>query len=398
MNVRISGADIKGTLKAIPSKSYAHRISICNFLSGGEPTAECDGFSSKDITVTEECLKALKRGEKVLDCGESGSTLRFLLPLTAVLGGEYVFLGHGRLLSRPNEELFSVFSKHGVMARNHGDKITLSGKLTAGEYRIRGDISSQYISGLLMALPVLDGDSQIVLTTPLVSAPYVLITLEVLKSFGVNIIPTDNGYKIRGNQKYSGDILPEGDWSNMAAFLTLGAVAGSVKVTGLNVNSVQGDRAILEILKKAGARLSIDGDSVTVEKAKLRAFTFDAENCPDLVPVTAALAAFADGDTIINNIERLKIKESDRVESTIATLKAFGISAESDGHSLIVHGNSPTAGKADSFNDHRVVMAAAVLGAGVLGDSIITDVRAVDKSYPTFFEDYIKVGGVKSDV
>lgn len=398
MNVRISGADIKGTLKAIPSKSYAHRISICNFLSGGEPTAECDGFSSKDITVTEECLKALKRGEKVLDCGESGSTLRFLLPLTAVLGGEYVFLGHGRLLSRPNEELFSVFSKHGVMARNHGDKITLSGKLTAGEYRIRGDISSQYISGLLMALPVLDGDSQIVLTTPLVSAPYVLITLEVLKSFGVNIIPTDNGYKIRGNQKYSGDILPEGDWSNMAAFLTLGAVAGSVKVTGLNVNSVQGDRAILEILKKAGARLSIDGDSVTVEKAKLRAFTFDAENCPDLVPVTAALAAFADGDTIINNIERLKIKESDRVESTIATLKAFGISAESDGHSFIVHGNSPTAGKADSFNDHRVVMAAAVLGAGVLGDSIITDVRAVDKSYPTFFEDYIKVGGVKSDV
>ena len=398
MNVKVSGAKIDGTLDAIPSKSYAHRISICNFLAGNLPTAGCVNFTSKDIAVTEECLRTLKNGGKKLDCGESGSTLRFMLPLAAVLGGEYEFIGHGRLLARPNQELFSVFSERGVRAENLGDKITLSGKLSAGEYRIRGDISSQYISGLLMALPTIDGDSEIILTTPLVSAPYVLITLEVLKSFGVEIEEKENGYKIKGNQKYSGNIAPEGDWSNMAAFLVLGAIAGKVSVKGLNLNSVQGDKAIMDILKSAGANIEIKGDLITVSKGALKGFTFDAKDCPDLVPVAAALAAFADGETIVKNIERLKIKESDRVESTIATLKAFGISAESDGHSLFVHGGAVKAGVADSFNDHRVVMAAAILGAGVTGESVITDARAIDKSYPTFFEDYIKVGGVQSAV
>ena len=154
----------------------------------------------------------------------------------------------------------------------------------------------------------------------------------------------------------------------------------------------------MDILKSAGANIEIKGDLITVSKGALKGFTFDAKDCPDLVPVAAALAAFADGETIVKNIERLKIKESDRVESTIATLKAFGISAESDGHSLFVHGGAVKAGVADSFNDHRVVMAAAILGAGVTGESVITDARAIDKSYPTFFEDYIKVGGVQSAV
>ncbi len=398
MNVKVSGARIDGTIDAIPSKSYAHRISICKFFAGNLPTAGCVNFTSKDIAVTEECLRTLKNGGKKLDCGESGSTLRFMLPLAAVLGGEYEFIGHGRLLSRPNQELFSVFSEHGVSAKNLGDKITLSGKLSAGEYRIRGDISSQYISGLMMALPTLDGDSEIILTTPLVSAPYVLITLEVLKSFGVEIEQKEKGYKIKGNQKYSGNIAPEGDWSNMAAFLVLGAVAGKVTVKGLNLDSVQGDRAIMDILKRAGAKIDIGNGFITASKAPLKAFTLDAKDCPDIVPVAAALAAFADGRTIVNNVERLKIKESDRVESTIATLKAFGISAESDGHSLFVYGGTVKTGVADSFNDHRVVMMAAVLATGITGESIITDAGAIDKSYPTFFEDYMKVGGVQSAI
>lgn len=398
MNVKVSGARIDGTIDAIPSKSYAHRISICKFFAGNLPTAGCVNFTSKDIAVTEECLRTLKNGGKKLDCGESGSTLRFMLPLAAVLGGEYEFIGHGRLLSRPNQELFSVFSEHGVSAKNLGDKITLSGKLSAGEYRIRGDISSQYISGLMMALPTLDGDSEIILTTPLVSAPYVLITLEVLKSFGVEIEQKEKGYKIKGNQKYSGNIAPEGDWSNMAAFLVLGAVAGKVTVKGLNLDSVQGDRAIMDILKRAGAKIDIGNGFITASKAPLKAFTLDAKDCPDIVPVAAALAAFADGRTVVNNVERLKIKESDRVESTIATLKAFGISAESDGHSLFVYGGTVKTGVADSFNDHRVVMMAAVLATGITGESIITDAGAIDKSYPTFFEDYMKVGGVQSAI
>lgn len=398
MNVKVSGTSVCGAIDAIPSKSYAHRISICNFLAGKEPKAQLGSFTSKDIAVTESCLNTLRNGGQVLDCGESGSTLRFMLPLASAIGGKKEFIGHGRLLSRPNDELFSVLSAHGVKVQALADKIVASGKLTAGEYHIRGDISSQYISGLLMALPALDGDSEIVLTTPLASAPYVDITLEVLKSFGVTVEVNANKYIIKGNQKYSGQILPEGDWSNASAFLVLGAVAGTVTVNGLNLNSVQGDRAILNILKLAGACVTACSDSVTVKKSALKPFSFNAENCPDLVPITAVLGAFADGDTVIYGVERLKIKESDRIESTIATLNAFGIMAESDGHSITVHGGKVNAGKINSFNDHRIVMAGAVLGAGAKGDSVIVDAQAVDKSYPTFFEDYIKVGGVKSGV
>lgn len=392
MNVKIKKGKIGGIISAIPSKSYAHRISICNFLSGKEPTARCNGFSSNDIAVTETCLKTLLSGGKTLDAGESGSTLRFLLPLVAALGGEYEFIGHGKLMERPNEELFSVFALHGVSAKK--DKtIKVKGKLSSGEYRIRGDISSQYISGLLMALPILDGDSEIVLTTPLCSAPYVDITLEVLSAFGVKIDKLENGYKVYGNQKYFGVLAPEGDWSNMAFFLVLGALNGKLSVTGMNLNSVQGDKKIIEILKLAGASVTIENGVITVKESNLKPFVFDAEDCPDLVPITAALAACATGKSVINSIERLKIKESDRVESTIALLKAFNIKSESDGHSLTVYGGNPKAGEVDSFNDHRIVMTAAVLASVCDGESKIINAKAVNKSYPSFFNDYNSVGG-----
>jgi len=391
LNVGIKGKEIFGEIDAIPSKSYAHRIAICNFFAGNEPVSHCNGFTSNDILVTENCLKDIKNGKFVLDCGESGSTLRFLIPLTASIGGEFEFIGHGKLMERPNEELFSVLNAHGVKTQKT-DRIKISGKLSAGEYKIRGDISSQYVSGLLMALPSLNGDSKIVLTTPLVSSPYVDITLEVLKSFGVKIEKTDYGFYVYGNAKYNGGILPEGDWSNSAFFLVLGAVCGSVKVKGLNVESMQGDRYITEIIKKSGAKITIQKDGVTVQKSALKGFTFDAENCPDLVPIASVLAGFANGKTVIKNIQRLKIKESDRVQTTIETLKGFGIKAESDGNDLIVYGGTATCGKADGFNDHRIVMSASVLACGVNGESVITGAQAVNKSYPTFFKDFNKVG------
>ena len=392
MKIQLAEAQLKGKINSIPSKSYAHRISICNFLAGKEPTAGCKDFTSKDITVTENCLKTLLSGGKVLDCGESGSTLRFMLPLTSALGGSYEFIGHGKLIDRPNDELFSVMEQHGVKARKT-DRIFTDGKLTSGEYKIRGDISSQYISGLLMALPILEGDSKIILTTPLVSAPYVDITLQVLKSFGVEIEKQESGYFIKGNQKYSGTISPEGDWSNMAFFLVAGAINGEVTVKGLNIYSVQGDKAILDILKKAGADLSISKDEVTVKKSGLNAFSFNAEDCPDLVPIASVLASYANGITIIKNIQRLKIKESDRIYKTIEMLKAFGIKAESDGKELTIYGNKPTNGKINSFNDHRIVMSASVLALGTKGVSEISDYKAVEKSYPTFFLDYNSLGG-----
>ena len=293
---------------------------------------------------------------------------------------------------RPNQELFDVMSEHGVTIQS--DKtIKISGKLTGGEYRIRGDISSQYISGLLMALPSLREDSKIVLTTPLSSAPYVKITLEVLKKFGVNINEYEDGYQIIGNSKYSGWVLPQGDWSNMAFFLVAGAVSGSITVNGLDVLSAQGDKKIIEILKQAGADIFLEKDSITVYQSPLKGFTYDAEDCPDLVPITAVLGAYAKGDTVIKNVERLKIKESDRITSTISMLSGFGIKAEFDGKNLIVHGGKPVCGEADSFNDHRIAMATAVLALGADGTSFLTGAQAVNKSYPNFFEDYQKLGG-----
>ncbi|MBQ8427206.1 MAG: 3-phosphoshikimate 1-carboxyvinyltransferase [Clostridia bacterium] len=397
MTVEVLNAYISGQKNAIPSKSYAHRIAICNFLAGKTPTANIVGFTSNDISVTENCLRNIRNGIYMLDCGESGSTLRFLLPLCSALGGEYTFIGHGKLMERPNDELFAVLESHKISVEKK-ENITLKGKLTNGEFRIRGDISSQYISGLLMALPMLEGDSQIVLTTPLVSAPYVEITLQVLRDFGIKIDKTANGFTVYGNQKFVGRATAEGDWSNEAFFLVLGAINGDITVHGLNADSVQGDKAIIDILKSAGAFVEIKGQSVTVKKSELKGFSFDAESCPDLVPITAVLASFADGKTVIKNIQRLKIKESDRVESTISLLNSFGIKAESDGKNLTVYGGTHTAGVVDSFNDHRIAMAGAVMATATLGKSVINTAQAVNKSYPTFYKDLNSVGGKAYEV
>ncbi len=393
MNIKIQGAKVGGTINAIPSKSFVHRILICDFLAGKEILDHFNGFTSKDILATANCLKAIKRGEKELDCFESGSTLRFLLPLCASIGGEFWFKGQGKLLQRPNDELFSVLREKGVLIEQTNSYIKINGKLQAGEYKIRGDVSSQYVTGLLFALGNLDGDSQIVLTTPLSSKPYVDITLSVLKEYGVSVKATEQGFFVKGGQKYNGNLCPEGDWSNMSAFLVLGAVAGDITVKGLNLESVQGDKAILSVLQSAGANLEIDSDKIRARKSELNGFTFNADACPDLVPVLAVLGAVAQGKTQIYGIERLKIKESDRILSTLSTLNAFGIKAESDGKSITIYGGDVKAGKVNSFNDHRIVMASAILGTLCQEESLIFDANAVEKSYPTFFKDYLSVGG-----
>lgn len=397
MNVRIDACTIKGQINAIPSKSFAHRVCICDFLSNKEIKDSYSNFNSKDISATANCLRAIRRGEKTLDCDESGSTLRFLLPLCASLGEEFLFVGKGRLMQRPNQELFEVLTSNGVSVSQDETGIKIKGKLTCGEYRLRGDVSSQYISGLLMALANLDGDSKIVLTTPLSSKPYVDITIEVLREYGIEIKSLENGYFIKGNQTFNGLGKVEGDWSNMAFFLCLGAISGEITVNGLNLNSVQGDKKILSVLESAGAKAVCDDDKITVKKSALKAFTMNADDCPDLVPICAVLGAYALGTSVIKNVERLRIKESDRITSTIAMLKAFNIKAEFNGKDLIVYGGSVKGGKIDSFNDHRIVMASAVLGAGAIGQSEIIDADAVNKSYPTFFNDYQSVGGIANE-
>ena len=246
-------------------------------------------------------------------------------------------------------------------------------------------------------MPLLDGDSKIILTTPLASSPYIDITLQVLSSYGIKIQTTDYGFLVFGNQKYNGHLLPEGDWSNSAFFLVMGALLGDITVTGLNLDSVQGDRKIIEILKNAGAKVECSGDSVRVVKSDITPFSYDAGSCPDLVPITAVLASMAQGQSVINSVARLKIKESDRIDTTIKTLKSFGISATSDGITLTITGAKPTSATVNSFNDHRIVMSATVLCALAKGESTITDADAVNKSYPTFFEDFIMVGGIVNE-
>ena len=398
MNLRLKKSQINGQIDAICSKSYAHRICICDFLAGNDIRERFNGFTSKDILATANCLKALKKGETQLDCNESGSTLRFMIPLCAVLGGEYKLFGSEKLLSRPNDELFKVLRENGIKATQEKDHIALKGKLSSGEFSIRGDISSQYVSGLLMALSHFEKNSTIKLTTPLSSKPYVDITIEVLKGYGVEVEETLDGYLVKGNQKLSGSLYPEGDWSNMSAFLVLGAINGKVSIKGLNLDSTQGDKKIIEILRKAGAIVEQSEDVITVKKSNLSGFTIDADNCPDLVPICAVLGALAKGKTVIENVERLRLKESDRILSTMETLKAFNIKSECDGKTMIIYGGEVKGGKAQSFNDHRIVMASAVLSSVADGESEIMGAEAVQKSYPTFFTDYAKLGGNTSEV
>ncbi len=398
MNIKVEKSKTSGVVEAIASKSFAHRILICDFLAGNNLRKEFNGFCSKDILATFNSLTDIKGGKRVLDCDESGSTLRFLLPLCASLGGEFTFLGRGRLLSRPNTELLNSLSKNGISFEENADSIKIWGKLNSGEFEIRGDISSQYVSGLIMALATLDNDSKIILTSPLASKPYVDITLSVLDSYGVKVESTDYGYFIKGGQKFSGSLSAEGDWSNMAFFLVLGAINDGITVSGLNLDSVQGDKKILDILKSANAKVCVDDKGITISKSQLNGYVMDANDCPDLVPICAVLGAVASGKTIINNIERLRIKESDRVFSTIEMLKSFGIMAEEKDNSIIIYGGKAKGGAVSSFNDHRIVMASAVLGAVACGESKILDAGAVNKSYPTFFDDFNSVGGKASEL
>ncbi len=397
MNIKIQPSKMNGKINAIASKSFAHRILICDFLSGNNLRKEFGGFCSKDIFATYNCLCDIKGGKRVLDCDESGSTLRFLIPLCASLGGDFTFLGRGRLLSRPNTELLNSLSKNGISFEENSKSIKIWGKLISGEFEIRGDISSQYVSGLIMALASLDGDSKIILTSPLASKPYVDITLSVLSDYGIKIESTDYGYFIKGSQKFNGFIKAEGDWSNMAFYLALGAINDSITVSGLNLDSVQGDKKILEILKSANANVCVCEKDITITKSQLKGFIMDAEDCPDLVPICASLGALASGQTVINNIERLKIKESDRVLSTIEMLKSFGIKAIEKNNSMIIWGGEIKGGKVSSFNDHRVVMASAVLASVACGESEIVQADAVNKSYPTFFDDFNSLGGKASE-
>ena len=383
----------RGEVRAPASKSQAHRYLICAALTEHPVRVENAG-DSQDIRATRACLSALFNtdgGTRRLDCGESGTTLRFMLPLTGALGADAEFMLRGRLPERPIEPLARELCAHGMSIERQGNILRCSGALHPGAFTLPGDVSSQFMSGLLMALPMLSRDSTLNITGRLQSAPYVAMTLEALRLSGINVGLAADGYYIHGGQSYAAPetMTVEGDWSNAAPFLCMGALSHSgVAVTGLNPESVQGDRAVVQILRELGAKVDVRSDRVSVSRRMLRGMTIDAAMIPDIIPALAALAAAADGETRIINAGRLRLKESDRLGGTARMLCALGADVRVDGDSLIIRGRPELAGgMAETESDHRMAMAAAVAASACRGAVTVTDPGCVSKSYPGFWDD-----------
>lgn len=408
---------LKGNIVVPSSKSLGHRGIIAAALSRG--ISRVDNIQlSKDIEATMEIMKELGAVvniedqnlyidgrkmfsyEKKLDlrCRESGSTLRFLIPLALTKDGDYIFHGEGKLISRPLEPYYEIFEEKGIKYSREEDGLPLkvSGKLTSGTYRVRGDISSQFITGLLFSLPILEGNSRIQITTKLESKGYIDLTLDILKDFGIEI--ENNNYKefnIRGAQKYnSRNYYVEGDYSQGAFFLIAGALGSSIVCSGLNKDSLQGDKVILDILEAMGCNVEESEEGIKVKPSKTKGIEIDASNCPDLVPVLTVLASLSEGETKIVNAKRLRIKECDRLHAITKELNKLGANIIELEDSLIISGvNELKGGEVDSHNDHRIVMALAIAATRARGNVIINNPSAVEKSYPNFFKDYFKLGG-----
>lgn len=396
--VKIENSILNGTVTAPPSKSAAHRALICSFLAGGGSVSPI--INSKDMQATTGVIDALKRGDSTLNCIESGSTLRFMIPVAASLGKNVTFTGEGRLPERPVGEYLEILPKHNVKVESNGFlPLSISGKLTNGTYEAAGDVSSQYITGLLLALANVDGDSAVILTTKLQSKPYVDMTVKVMADYGVDVKETEFGYLIHGNQQFKKlDYTVEGDWSQAAFFLVAGAIGGDITVNGLDMNSTQGDKEIVNVIRNFGGNITVDDNEIRCFGGELKGTEIDASDIPDLVPIIAVLAAFAKGKTVIKGAERLRYKESDRIESVVQNLKLLGAQVQETTDGMIINGGKKlNSAKLKGFNDHRIVMAFSVAGLYIDGTVEIDDAESINKSYPSFFEDYNRLGG-KADV
>lgn len=396
--VKIENSILNGTVTAPPSKSAAHRALICSFLAGGGSVFPI--INSKDMQATTGVIDALKRGDSTLNCIESGSTLRFMIPVAASLGKNVTFTGEGRLPERPVGEYLEILPKHNVKVESNGFlPLSISGKLTNGTYEAAGDVSSQYITGLLLALANVDGDSAVILTTKLQSKPYVDMTVKVMADYGVDVKETEFGYLIHGNQQFKKlDYTVEGDWSQAAFFLVAGAIGGDITVNGLDMNSTQGDKEIVNVIRNFGGNITVDDNEIRCFGGELKGTEIDASDIPDLVPIIAVLAAFAKGKTVIKGAERLRYKESDRIESVAQNLKLLGAQVQETTDGMIINGGKKlNSAKLKGFNDHRIVMAFSVAGLYIDGTVEIDDAESINKSYPSFFEDYNRLGG-KADV
>lgn len=403
-----------GSVNIPPSKSDVHRAIICAALANGVSKISPVALSN-DIKATIECIKALGARAEIdgdvltvdstdmfnckdvtLDCGESGSTLRFFIPVAAYAGVNAKFIGHGQLPNRPIGIFTKSLPKKGVKCKTEGGlPLQISGTLKSGVFEIPGNVSSQFITGLLFVLPLLDGDSKIVLTSPIESVGYINMTIYTMSKFGVSVETTDYGWYIKGNQTYIPcSYTTDGDWSQAAFFMVAGAISGSATVRGVFADSNQGDKKIADILKQFGAVVEQQESSITVKSAPMKAITIDASQIPDIVPILSVCACFAQGTTRIINAGRLRIKECDRLKASADLINNLGGNAKELEDGLEITGvGQLKGGSVDGCNDHRMVMSAAVCAAGLDGEIECSDPYSINKSYPDFFEDYRKIGG-----
>ena len=412
MEIKLSKNTLKKEIIIPPSKSVYHRALICAALSGD--TVRITPFcNSDDILATINCLRSIGvqitqtnegytvsggtyNKSAILDCNECGSTLRFMLPLCAALGINALFIGKDGLSKRPVSPLDKILSDNGVLVTQKSTEqslpIEIAGKLEGNLFEIPGNISSQYISGMLFALSIIGRKTILKITGEIQSAPYIDITVNILKFFGFDIKKiSDREYHIFG-KKFSSPLYynVEGDFSNGAFWLCAGAIAAkgsTLNCKGFDFTSPQGDKKIVDILRDFGAQLTINNDNVTVLSNELSATEIDASDIPDLVPILAVVASLSKGKTVFKNIERLRLKESDRVKSTVSMINSLGGNAESDNCNIYINGvEKLKGGIVNSFNDHRIAMSAAIASTICEDFVIIKDAQAVKKSYPDFFE------------
>lgn len=410
--IQIEAGQLGGSLRAIPSKSYAHRALIAGALAEGVSEIYFHE-SSEDIDYTIGILKELgARIEKIegglrigtiekkntcprLDLGESGTSFRLILPVATALYDTCQYRGKGRLADRPIKDLLEALQRGGVHFDSDRLPFTSRGKLKASSFELPGDVSSQYVSGLLFAAPLLEGRSEIILKSALESRAYVDITIEVLRDFGIEIEEHEGGYSLTGQAYRARNYQVEGDWSNSAFFLMAGALGQEVRLSGLKLDSSQGDRKILEILRELGAFLEVQEDEILVRRDRLQPIEVDLREIPDALPILAVGAAAVDGGVSrFYNGKRLRLKESDRLASVARMISDLGGRVVEKEEEILVYGTGGLrGGKTESFGDHRLVMAAAIASAISQNPISIENPQAVCKSYPKFFEDFIRLGG-----
>ena len=426
MHITITPAPLSGVLRVPSSKSMTHRELIAAALAKGETTLS--GVTpSQDIEATVRILSLMgahfteeaaedgltfrifgglspREGRLEADAGESGSTLRFLIPLGLISGNDIRYVGHGRLSERPLTPYYGIFDEKGISFDNRdGLPLTVKGQLPGGRYALPGgryalpgDVSSQFFTGLLFALPLAGDDSVLISTTTLESKSYVDMTLDTLARHGITIHEkSPELYEIPGGQSYkAGAFAVEGDYSQAAFWLVSGLTGAGITLQGLFPDSKQGDKAILTILSKMGGDIREEDGMIAAKPSKTRGTVIDAEDCPDLVPALAALAAVSEGTTEIIHASRVRLKECDRLHAMAVELTKLGADIEEKPDGLLIRGQDHlTGGLVSSWNDHRIAMALAAVSAKCRAPLTIEGAESVRKSYPTFWEDFRRVGG-----